>query len=217
MKEKLLAELKKKFPGLPVEFLGLFAEKMALKVTEDTQIEGAIAELDNLPVPIPDLAAQFQRDGDRRAREAANTRENSLKEKFNFVEKSTTETKPTPPSLVENPQIAELLNEMKALREERAAEQKAKSREVLLGKVKAKFGDKSIPDFCFTGVNLEKEEDVEAAYQQVETNYNNLKQHFVDQGFSQNTVPLGGSLTGGKESVSTAMLDYLKDKKPETK
>lgn len=214
MKEKLLAELKKKFPGLSNEFLGLIADKMALKVTEDSQIEGALATLDTLPVSITDLAAHNQQEGDRRATEAANKRESTLKEKFNFVDKANPNPqKQDPPAPTENAQLTEVLNQLKAIQEERVADQKAKTREGLLAKVKAKFGENKVPDFCFAGITLEKDEDVDTAYQQVETNYNGIKQHFVDQGFKQNSVPLGGAGSNGGNGVSSLMTNYLQDNK----
>lgn len=66
MLNQILAKLISKYPGLPKQFLGLVAAKMATKVTEESGIDAAIAELDNAPISIQDLASQFQKEGDRR-------------------------------------------------------------------------------------------------------------------------------------------------------
>jgi hypothetical protein len=64
MKEKLLAELKKKYTGqLTVKYMEALAERLEPKVKDEKDIEGVINELENLPIKITDLQAE----GDRRA------------------------------------------------------------------------------------------------------------------------------------------------------
>ncbi len=70
MRTQILAKLVTKYPGLSKKFLGLIADKLANKVTDDSGIEDAIADLDNAPISIQDLASEFEKEGDRRVGDA---------------------------------------------------------------------------------------------------------------------------------------------------
>ena len=70
MKEKILTQLKLKFPGAPASVLNSVADKLAKKVTEEPAIEGAISELENSAYSITDIIADFQAEGDRRVSSA---------------------------------------------------------------------------------------------------------------------------------------------------
>jgi hypothetical protein len=66
MKEKILAQLKVKYPGAPAKLLGLTADKLTAKVTEEDMIEGAIGELENQVIPFTEVIAEYQKEGDER-------------------------------------------------------------------------------------------------------------------------------------------------------
>ena len=67
MYEKILAQLMAKNPGVSKVILGLIAKKIAEKVTEENQIEGAITEYEsNSPVTIAEYADLLQKEGDKR-------------------------------------------------------------------------------------------------------------------------------------------------------
>ena len=70
-KAKILAQLVKDYPGLSKHVLGLIADKLAAKVTDESEIEGAIAELENTPISIKDYADFLQKETDRRVAAAA--------------------------------------------------------------------------------------------------------------------------------------------------
>jgi hypothetical protein len=176
MKEKILAELVKKFPGLSKEFLGFWAEKMAVKTTEESAIEGAIGELEKLPIPLTDLAAAFQKEGDKRATEAATTRENSLKEKFDLVEKKAAPAKPagednkpgddTGYSKLEA-MILNLTNKMEE-------KEKLSVKDAAIAKFKAQAAEKKIPEFALNGITVENEEGIAEALTKAEQAYTPL-------------------------------------------
>src|SRR5436190_20123674 len=69
MRNKILAKLAEKFPGLSQKFLGLVADKLSKKVTEESGIDQAITDYDNA-VSITELATDFQKEGDRRVTDA---------------------------------------------------------------------------------------------------------------------------------------------------
>lgn len=222
MKEKILAELKKKFSGLSNEFLAFLADKLVPKVTEESQIEGAITELNNSPIPVTDLAAEFQREGDRRATGAAQKRETELKEKYDFSEKKKAEDKPVdtkPNEGGSNSELAEVKAQLAVLTEKLTKQEQQNSREGLLGKLKAKVAEKnkSIPDSFLANKVVEKEEDLDRIADEVVTSYNEVRQHFLNQGMTETGIPLAGSGDAG-DGVSGMMNDYLKhNKKPEAK
>lgn len=224
-KDKILAELRKKYAGLSVQFLTSLAEKLAAKITEESAIEGAIAELENLPIPITDLAAEFQREGDRRATEAANKRESTLKEKYNFVDKKAGDPAPTdPPKPTGDPaapssELAEIKAWIQEMKQQQQAQAAAQTKEALLGKLKAKASEKKlgIPDYFFNGRVVDKEEDIDTVLDQINADYTTVKQHFIDQGMSESSIPLDGTGAAGGTGVSSMMSDYLKTKNPDKK
>jgi hypothetical protein len=70
IKQQILVKLQTKFAGLPKKFLELLAEKLAKKVQDESGIDDAIATLDNAPISVQDLAADFLRYGDSRVTDA---------------------------------------------------------------------------------------------------------------------------------------------------
>lgn len=71
MYEKILAQLIAKHSGVPKVVLGLLAKKIEPKVTEESQIEGAINDFEtNSPVTVKDYADLLQSESDKRVTEA---------------------------------------------------------------------------------------------------------------------------------------------------
>lgn len=199
MREKLLAKLKQKFPGLPASFLGLYADKMATKVTAETEIEGAVNELDNLPVSLPDLAANFQTESDRRVTEAV---------------KKATEKKPTtqnqdapitdpPPS--DNAALAKQVADLSKIITGMQQQQTQKS---LSDQLHAKLKEKKIPLHLAKGRVVEKAEDLDTILGEIETDYTEIKQGLVDEGLLSATTPVVGG--GGPKNLSNIEDDMKK-------
>lgn len=222
MKEKILAELKKKFAGLSNEFLLFLAAKMEAKVTEEAQIEGVITELNNFPVSVTDLAAEFQREGDRRATGAAQKRESELKEKYDLTEKKKPTDTPADPKPNEgggNSELAEVKAQLAVLTEKLTKQEQQNTREGLLGRLKAKVAEKnkSIPETFLANKVVEKEEDLDRIADEVVSDYNTVRQHFLNSGLTESGIPLSSSADAG-EGVSGMMKDYINhNKKPDAK
>jgi hypothetical protein len=187
MKEKLLAKLVAKYPGLPKQFLGLFADKLATKVTEESQIDTTIESLDNLPVSITDLAAEYQKEGDRRVTD--------------FQKKNPSKTEPVkpepgktdPPAPVDDtPEWAKnLMKEVQTLKAEKTqTSMKSKLSEMLKdSKIPAKFYEKlPLP---------EKEEDLAAFAESIKTDHNEYKQSLIDEGVIAGSKTPAGGIVGG--------------------
>lgn len=194
MKEKISAELVKKFPGLSKKFLGLLADKLATKVTEESQIEGALAELDNSPIPITDLATEFQKEGDRRVTDA----EKEWKKKNPPKPEGKTEDPKSddPPKNDDVPEWAKaLLNEVKTLKRE-------KVQGTMKEQLKAKLKD--VPESYYAKRALpEKEEDLEAFAEEVKADYSAFEGELVEKGLMSTKRPVDGN--GGP--ANTAAVD----------
>jgi hypothetical protein len=203
MKEKILAQLKQKFTGVSTVLLGLYADSIAAKITTETEIEGAISELENLPISIPDQNKFYQTEGDRRAAEAAITREANLKQQFNFVDKSG--TPPTPPA---NPKPTDEILSLKARLDEFEKNQK---RAVYLQKAQSMLTEKNIPKSFYSKVlekmEFENDETIEAAVNEINTDFTSFKQSMVDEGLLLIEKPMFGESTS--TGVSPAMQKFI--------
>lgn len=177
MKEKILAQLVTKFPGVSKKFLGLWAEKLLPKVTEETEIQGIVDELDNLPVSITDLAAEFQKEGDRRATEAVNK-----KPKEDPKPKEETKTDDD-----ETPKWAKALFEKVERLEKEKVTQSARA------KFEDKLKEKKIPLSFAKQFSIESEDQLDNVLAEVEKSFTEFKQELNDQGLS---IPIPGAPAG---------------------
>lgn len=203
MKEKILAELKKKFPGLSNEFLGFLAIKLEPKATDDTQIEGAITELDKI-LPIKDQAAFFQSESDRRVTSA----EKTLRDKYDFKEKGAPQDPPEKQKPGANDEYEKRIAAIDAkLLEIETREARQKLNDAFI----KKLADEKIPMSFARGHVIEKPEDIETAFSKASEEYAAIKQDFINQGFSQETEPVIGGQRD-KDGVSTAVKTYIESK-----
>lgn len=180
MKQKILAELKKKFPGLSTEFLGFIASKLEPKVTEDTQIEGAITELDTV-LPIKEQADFFQSESDRRVSDA--------KKKFEAEKPKPKDEKKDDEPKDDELEIKSVLKQLNdRLDAYEAKERISKANEAFKTQVAAK----GIPLKFLKGRTVESEEQIEAAIAEVESDYEELKQEIANEGFKGQNPPKSG-------------------------
>lgn len=212
MKEKILQALKTKFQGVHASLLGLVAEKLATKVTADDQIEGAITALEQSPISITDYANLLQSEGDRRANEAANTRENTLKGQFELVPKGQGsggagsgqgagggKEDENPPKWA-----LDLINKVNGM------ENKNKQ-QGLSEKLQAALKEKKIPVQLAKGRTIEKEEDLPAIVQEIENDFTAIKQDAINSGVVAET-PAGGLPAEGTSNTVKADIEKLADK-----
>lgn len=193
-RDQILAQLRAKFPGASAKFLGRIADKIAKKVTEESQIEGAITELENADVPLSELIQEFQAEGDRRVTEAQREWKKKNPGQQQQQESNNPEKK-EPPTGDEPPAWAKsLIEEVKTLRAEKTqTSMKAKAAEKL----------KDVPaDYYSEWALPEKEEDLDGFVEKVQTKYTAFKQSLANEGFSQTSKPASGAAggTGGAAS-----------------
>lgn len=198
MKEKILAQLVTKYPGVSKKFLGLLADKLAAKATEESQIEDVVNGLDDLPVPVTDLAAEFQREGDRRVSDAE--REWKKKNPPKPAPKTEDPPKDDPAPADEAPAWARsMMQELQALKADKV---KGTIREKLKEKLK------DIPEDYYSEWALPEDEDgMDAFAEKVTTKYTAWKQKLINDGLMNETPPENGQ--GGKPGEKAASKEEI--------
>lgn len=211
MKEKILAQLKLKFAGVQNVLLGLIADKLSGTVTEESAIDQAIADLGKSPISITDLGKLLQAEGDKRATEAATTRETTLKEKFNFVEKE--KTKGDPDQKKGEPDENPTLQAIADLKKEIADMKNEKVRGTLRNQAIEALKGKSVPENYYKKIieakEFAKEDEITAFVDEIANSYKAFEQDLVDQGFSRVPKPLGSI---NKEGVSESVTTFIEMK-----
>lgn len=199
MKEQILAKLVIKFPGLSKAFLGLLATQMAKKVTEESGIDAAITELDNAPIPIAELAADFQREGDRRVTDA--------KKEWDKKNPPKPSEKTDPPAPEKDPPTADDTPAWaKTLMQEIANLKADKVKGSMQSRLKEKLKD--VPEKFYAKRALpEKEEEFDAFADEIQADWNELKDAKVVADLATGTKPQNGS---ANEQASKAISPEVK-------
>lgn len=198
MYEKILAQLVSKNAGVSKVVLGLIAKKLAEKVTEESQIEGAISEYEtNSPVSIKDYADLLQSETDKRVTEA-------LKKK---VEPP---VPPAPPKDDEpndvSAQVAKAIAEaLKPFQSMASTLQNGQRIATLKAQLKAKGVDESWAEDVAFGEDY----DEAATVERLETKWNNTVQAAINKQVADGKLHVTNSST--EASDLQAIKDYAKD------
>jgi hypothetical protein len=183
MREKILAELRKKYPGLSAAVLGLLAEKLEPTTTEESQIETAVSGLENLPIKPADYAALLQKEGDRRVTEA--------------LKKKPTEQTPTPQKEDEPADpTAKLMKQIEAMSAKLEAIEKKESQKTVAEQLHAKLKEKKIP--LQFAQNINSIEELDSAVETAEKAYTEVKQELINEGLISGLGKPGG---GGADTL----------------
>lgn len=219
MLKQIQAKLEAKYPGLSKSFLGLIAAQMATKVTEESGIDAAIAELDNAPIPITTLASEFQKEGDRRVTEA--------KKAFDKTnpKPGSTQTDPIvdPPKVDDNaPEWAKaLIEQNKQFATQLQTLQAEKVASATTNKALSILKEKKVPESYYQigieGRNFKDEAEAEAYATKMAEAYAQFHQQQVNEGLKMQPAPVQGVVTDPNKEVSPLMKDYIKEKDAQTK
>jgi hypothetical protein len=187
LKDKILAELRKKYPGLAANVLGLLAEKLEPTVSEESQIEAAVTALENSPIKPADYAQFVQKEGDRRVTEA--------------LKKTPPKTDPPkndPPKPADpNDPLAQLLQEVTKGTAKREQLEKREGQKTVTEQFHAKLTEKKIPISLAKIVNPESADQLDEALATVEAEWNTMKQDLTNQGLLTSLPKPGGIGTPG--------------------
>ncbi|TDQ79578.1 hypothetical protein [Sphingobacterium yanglingense] len=202
MWEKILAQLVAKHPGVSKAVLGLIAKKLAEKVTEENQIEGAINDFEaNSTLSIKDYADFVQQQGDARVGEA--------KKKWDIENMKADPNNPDPEKKDENP--TEMPDWAKALQNSvtTLGQQFAqKKNESTLAALIAKAKEKGIPEAYARKTIVGEEFDLDSTLSTLEAEWTEIKQANLNATVAGEKV-VSGVKTTGKE-VSNAIANFAK-------
>lgn len=207
MREKILAQLQAKFAGVSKTALGLIADKLAKKVTEESGIEQAITDFDNA-VSVTEFAADLQREADRRVSEAQKE----------WAKKNPPKTEP--PKTDDPPKNDDVPEWAKSLMEKVDSFTKEKAQTSIRAKAAEQLKD--IPEIFWKGRAIpEKDEELDTFVAAIKEDHAAYQQTLVDKGLMTATPPAGGGSgkTGGKpdEKVLDAEIKAWAEKRAPVK
>lgn len=187
--ELIIAQLVAKNPGVSKTVLGLIAKKLADKVTEESQIEGAIADFEkNSVVSIKDYADLLQTEGDKRVSDALK------KAKSEPAPDPTPKPKPADPTDVASIVAAEIAKALAPIQSLTAGLQnKAK-----LDNFKIALKAKGVPEDWADDIAIGDDFDQEATITKLETRWNNTKQAIINKEVDEGRIFRGSG--GGDNS-----------------
>ncbi len=198
MYEKILAQLLAKHAGVSKVVLGLIAKKLADKVTEENQIEGAIGDFEaNSPVSVRDYADLLQSEGDKRVTEALKKAKTETKE--------STENNDEKKDADDVPAWAKgMLETVADLKKELAGTKTKSTLEELVAKAK----EKGIPEKYARKYQIGEGYDAEKALQEIESEWTEIKQSVINAEVGDGKVATGFQASG--KSVSDAITKFAK-------
>jgi hypothetical protein len=204
MKEKILAALKTKFANLGFgekAFTGV-AEYLAATVTEENQIETAIAGVEP-------LLKSFQGDIDKRVNDAVAKTKAELEKKPDTAAEAA--AKAAAEAAAKAADIPQWAKDMQA---KLAAYEKKESQAALSQRLRDKLKEKGVTDTFLKRISLtvENESDIDKLATEIEADFVATKQELINKGLVSET-PKRASEADEKAEIDS----YLKEKFPEEK
>lgn len=178
MKEKILQLLRAKFPGTPTIVIDRVADHLSQTVTEESQLETAIAGVEPL---VTSFATILQSETDRRVTDAQKKALEAFRAKHGLDEngKPIQNPNPNPTPGGGDDKLAKELEEMRKRLDGYEAKEKAG---MLHNSLKSKLAEKKIPDTFIKGRTVESEEQIDAVLAEIEADYTSVKQHLINEG-----------------------------------
>ncbi len=168
MKEKILAELKKKYTGqLTSKFMTSLAERLAEKVEKEEDIEGAIGELESSVVKVGDI----QTEGDRRVTEL-NAKLKEYEQRMQEIEAKPPQVKTTQDKV----DISHLEAMVKELKDKFDAKEKEAQRDKARAMLLERVADKRIPKVLLDKVDVGSPDEVDEAIERLEADHKLLRE-----------------------------------------
>jgi hypothetical protein len=190
MKEKILQLLRAKFQGTHNVVLDRVADHLSQTVKEESELETAIAGVEPL---VKSFSEVLQSETDRRVTDAQKKAIDNFRQKHGLDEngKPIQKPNPEPPGGGQTPPQNP---ELKKLQERLEAFEKKEKQGELMNSLKQKLKEKKIPEAFIKGRTVESEDQIDNVLKEIETDFNGVKQHFINEGVLTETPPdpLGG-------------------------
>lgn len=208
MKEKILQQLRAKFPGTQTVVLDRVADNLSQTVTEESGIETAIAGVEPL---VKSFSEVLQSETDRRVTDAQKKAEEKFREKYGLDENGKPIQQPNPPKPGQDGKQGggtegKTSEELKKLQERLEAFEKKEKQGELMNSLKQKLKEKKIPEAFIKGRTVESEDQIDNVLKEIETDFKGVKQHFINEGVltEKPADPLGGTDKADEEIAAWA-------------
>ena len=192
MKEKILQLLRAKFQGTHNVVLDRVADHLSQTVKEESELETAIAGVEPL---VKSFSEVLQSETDRRVTDAQKKAIDNFRQKHGLDENGKPIHEPNPDKK-EQPGGGDnkTSEELKKLQERLEAFEKKEKQGELMNSLKGKLKEKKIPEAFIKGRTVESEDQIDNVLKEIETDFNGVKQHFINEGVLTETPPdpLGG-------------------------
>ena len=219
MKEKILALLAAKFPGVRKDALAQLAGVLALQAATDEEATGLVEKL--TAEKAKQFEVEYRKDVDKEVSDANKTYEGNLKKKYDFVEKKNPNPAPDPapnPTPDDTPAWAKaLIDQNKALTDRLVAIETGKTVETRLQQLQSLFAEKNLPESFtaqklkdFKRMNFQSEEEFTEYLTEVDTDITAFSQELADKGLTGQTRPIFGQ--PNKDGVSSAVQSFIQTK-----
>lgn len=208
MKEKLFTALKSKFAGISDAILTRIAEKKAISVTDENQIQSVV---DSITFDVI-----LQSEVDSRITDANKKAVENYEKKHNLKEGKPVESgKPnTHVDSNDMPEWAKVLHKQNEELTQRIAgfEMKEKQQN-LTAKLLQKMKENKIPEKLLGARTINDESEIDTVYSEIETTYNEIRQNVVNENVQSGT-PGAGSISGGEKAMEGAIKDWASKNNP---
>lgn len=207
MKEKILAELRKKYEGqATTKFLENLAERLASKVEKEEDIQGVLDELEKSPITVGDLQAE----GDRRATELQTkftktkseieAEKQAIKDELEGLKNKA----PGPKKEKDDDRVKQLEDRLLAF------EQKEKEREVR-GELESRAKAKRIPSALVKRVKIESVDEIDNVISDLEKEAQEIRQAWINEGVVGKAPGKSDGDPGNDEQIKSDIEEYSKN------
>ena len=184
MKEKILQQLRAKFPGTQNVVLDRVADNLSQTVTEESGIETAIAGVEPL---VKSFSEILQTETDRVSTKAQETALKNWREKHGLDENGKPIQEPNPPAGGQGGKTGggsddKTSEELKKLQDRLEAFEKKEKQGELMNSLKGKLKEKKIPEAFIKGRTVESEDQIDNVLKEIETDFNGVKQQLINDG-----------------------------------
>lgn len=213
MRDKILARLKAKFPGVNLSKLRLdaIADKLAAKITDENEIDGKLDELNDY-MPLADIAKQDDR---IRALEAKNREKTDPK-----PPQDPPKGNDDPPVPNDVPEWAKpLIQGFAQLNTTVSTLQKEKVQTSIADRVSKHEKLKGIPALFYSGRALpEKDEEIDAFADKIATDHTAYLQTLANEGFKKSSTSpaVGGTVATQTTEAAANIKAWADQTKPAT-
>jgi hypothetical protein len=194
MVDKIKAQLKAKLQTLGVKNLSqaridAIADKLSSKITEESQIDEKLDELNELH-PFADIAKydDWQR---TQASKQRQQQQQGGQQPNGGQQHSSNDDDP----------MKVLLQQMQQLTEKVSSFEKEKTQTALQKRLQEKMAEKKIPSILLKGRSVESEDQLDQVLSEIEADHTAYKQELVNQGFSQTSAPTGSSVIKSNDKI----------------